>query len=73
MPHDNCLQNRIFIVLKMILLQHSHTFARSHMHVPGVGFNLSGQDLQKSRFTGTVRPDQAVAVSWCEFYVYIFK
>ncbi|MNC59035.1 hypothetical protein D3C75_1088130 [compost metagenome] len=73
MPHNYRFQYQILIVFEMVLFQYGQTLAGCDMHVPDVGFNLAGQNFQKSRFAGTVRPDQAIAVAGCEFYVYIFK
>ncbi|MNR65052.1 hypothetical protein D3C85_1879480 [compost metagenome] len=57
----------------MVLLQNRQPLTRSHVHFTGVGFNLSGQNLQERGFAGTVGPDETVAVAGCEFYVYILK
>ncbi|MNI15021.1 hypothetical protein D3C73_683060 [compost metagenome] len=73
MPHDYRFQHRVFIILEMVLLQNCQPLTRSHVHFTGIGFNLSGQNLQERGFAGTVGPDQAVAVAGCEFYVYILK
>ena len=71
--HNNCIQNRIGVVFKVILLQERKTLSRCDHNVAVGGLKLSGQDLQKSRFSCAVGANETVAVSFCKFDVDIFK
>ena len=57
----------------MVLLQEGETLARGNGDTALGGFQLSGKDLQKSGFSGSVGSDQAVTVPFCEFNIDIFK
>ena len=71
--HDNRIQNGILVILEMVLLQEGETLAGRHGDFSLGGFQFAGKNLQKSRFTGTVSTDQAVAVAFGEFDINIFK
>ena len=71
--HDNSIQNRIFVIFKMILLQERKTLARGNDHITARRLQLTGQDLQKCGFSGTVGTDQSVTVSFGKFDIDIFK
>ena len=71
--HHNGIQNRIFVVFEMILLQERKTFTRCDDDLSVRRLKLSGQNLKKCRFTRTVCSDQTVAVSFCKFNINIFE
>ncbi|MNN74165.1 hypothetical protein D3C81_1903350 [compost metagenome] len=73
MAHNNCFENRKFIILVVVLLQNCHTLARSHMNITCVRLNFTRQNLQERRFAGTIRTDQTIAVPWRKLYIYIFE
>ena len=57
----------------MILLQKGETLPRSNGNISFGSFQLPGEDLQESGLTGAIGPNQAIAVSFCEFNIDIFK
>ena len=57
----------------MILLQEGETLTWGNGNVSFGSFQLPGKDLQESGLSGTIGADQAVAVSFCEFNIDIFK
>ena len=71
--HDNCIKNREFVIFEMILLKERKSLARGDNYITGCRLKLSGKNLKKCRFTGTVRTDHSVAVPFCEFDVNIFE
>ena len=71
--HNDRVQNGIFVVLGLVLLQEGETFSRSNGDLPVGRLELPGQDLQKGRLSRAVGADDAVAVSFGEFDVHIFK
>ena len=71
--HDDGIQNRIFVILEMILFQEGKTLSRSDDDFAAGGFQFAGQNLQERGLARAVGADQAVAVSFCKFDIDIFK
>ena len=71
--HHDCVQDLFLIVFKMVLLQYGQTLSRSNVHTAVGRLKLSGQNLEKSRFSGTVGTDDTIAVSLRKLDVDILK
>ena len=71
--HHNSVFYRIFIKGKVVLLQNSHTLARSHKNLTRILFELTGKQLQKSRFSGTICTCNTVTVSLIKLKIDILK
>ena len=57
----------------MILFQHGETLTGGDDDITFGGVQLTGQDLQKGGFTGTVGSDESVAVALGKLDVDIFE
>ena len=57
----------------MILLQHGETLAGGDGNLSPGGFQVAGQDFQKSRLSRPVGADDTIAVALGKFDVHIFK
>ena len=57
----------------MILLQHGETLTGGDDDITFGGVQLTGQDLQKGGFTGTVGSDESVTVALGKLDVDIFE
>ena len=57
----------------MILLKERKTLSRCNDHFPVRRLQLSGKNLQKSRFSGPVGANQSITVAFGEFDRYVFK
>ena len=66
MAHQNRRESVEAVVGEMILLQDRHPQACRNDHAACTGLDLAGQDLEKRRLAGAVRPDQAVTVALSE-------
>ena len=73
MTHDNGIHNHILVVFEMILLQHGETLTGGDDDITFGGVQLTGQDLQKGGFTGTVGSDESVTVALGKLDVDIFE
>ena len=67
------VQNDLVVVFLVILLQEGKTLAGGNCDFAGGRIQLTGENLQKSRFSGAVCADDTVAASLCEFDIDIFK
>ena len=54
-------------------LKERKSLARGDNYITGCRLKLSGKNLKKCRFTGTVRTDHSVAVPLCELDVNILE
>ncbi len=57
----------------MILLEHAETLLLGLYHITCSGFEFSAEDSEKRRLSCSVRADNSVAVTICEFEIYIFE
>ena len=57
----------------MVLLQNCHALSLRHSYGAGIVFEFSRKHFQKSRFSGSVRADNAVAVARRKFHIDVFK
>ncbi len=73
MPHDDGVEDGVFIKSKLILLQKGDPLLRPNRYGSRVRFRLARQDLEKGGFAGAVGADQAVAVARHELDVDILE
>ena len=71
--HNDGVENRIFVVLELILLQDRHPCAGFEKDIAGRRFQFAGKNFQKGGFAGTVRADHAVAVAGGELQIDLLK
>ena len=70
---DDGIQNDLIVVFLVVLLQEGKALAGRDGDLAVRGLQLAGEDFQKGGFPGAVGADDAVAVSFREFDVDIFK
>ena len=67
--HDDGVEDGVFVVLELILLEDGHTRAGLEEDIAGRRLQFAGEHFQKGGFAGAVRADDAVAVAGCELQV----
>ena len=73
MPHDDRLKHFVLVEFKVVLTQNCHAFAGGDDHFARGRLQLAGQHLEERRFAGSVRANDAVAVSGGEFDVDVLE
>ena len=71
--HDDSIENRIGVVLVLVLLQNGKARAGLEKHLAGGRFQLAGENFQKRRLARAVRADDAVAVAGGKLQVDLLK
>ena len=71
--HHDRVENGMFFVGEVILLQNRKTFVRIVGNVTRIRFQFSGKDLQERGLSGTVCADNPVAITLAEREVDIFE
>ena len=71
--HDDRVQDRIIIVLELVLLEHRHADAGLDLHMAVGGVLRPRQDFQQGGLSRAVGPDDAVAVSGVELEIGVFE
>ena len=71
--HHDRVENGMFFVGEVILLQNRKTFVRVMGDVSRVRFEFSGKDLQERGLSGTVCTDNSIAITLAEREVDIFE
>ena len=71
--HNDGVQHRELIVLKVVLLQEGETLSRRNRDVAVRGFQLARENFQESGLSRSVRADEAVTISLCKLNVYVLK
>ena len=71
--HHHRFFDGIIVERKVVLLQNGHTLSLRHSYSAGIVFEFSRKHFQKSRFSGSVRADNAVAVARRKFHIDVFK
>ena len=67
--HDDGVEDGVFVVLELILLEDGHARAGLEEDIAGRRLQLAGEHFQKGGFAGAVRADDAIAVAGCELQV----
>ena len=67
--HDDGVEDGVFVVLELILLEDGHARAGLEEDIAGRRLQLAGEHFQEGGFAGAVRADDAVAVAGCELQV----
>lgn len=71
MPHDDGTKHFIVVIGVMILTKDGQTFSRRNFYRSAGRFDLTGQQLEKRGFSGTIGANNPIAVSRSKFEVYI--
>ena len=71
--HDDGVQNGVFVVGVLVLLQHGHPLVRVHGDGAAGGVQLPGENPQEGGFAGAVGADDAVAVAGEELEIHILE
>ena len=71
--HDNRIQNRILVILELVLLQEGETLSRRDHHFAAGGLQLPGEDAQERGLAGAVGTDESVALPLGKLDIDILK
>jgi len=69
----NSVKHRAIVIFEVILLKHTHTFARPLDNISFGWGQLAGKNPHKRGLTGAVGSYYTVTVTWCELHVYVLE
>ena len=73
MSHHNGVDNTVFFIAKLILLELANTLVGILGNIARRGFQVAAQNLHKGRFATTVSADKTVTIAFAKFNRNVFE
>ena len=73
MSHQHGVDDCKFVECEVVLAEYGEPLSATERHCAVCGVELSAQYAHQCRFSGSVRADYAIAVSGCEFQIYVLE
>ena len=71
--HQHCIQNRMIIKGKLILVEHSHPFSWRNIHTTLVGLDIPADDFHESGLAGSIGSNDTIAIPFGETDIYFVE